>query len=105
MSFTNKVGKIKKNIKSSSDKEKIEELELKLATLIAQAQQDKQGAQAMEAMSDSDLERAMQSVKGKYRNRSRRDSADYAKKGGGKIYASTDKKYGGGIYPRKPTNG
>ena len=24
---------------------------------------------------------------------------------GGKIYASTDKKYGGGIYPRKPTNG
>tara|TARA_R110002012_G_C11392418_1_gene584704 strand:- start:271 stop:636 length:366 start_codon:yes stop_codon:yes gene_type:complete len=27
------------------------------------------------------------------------------KKGGGKIYASMDKKYGGGIYPRKPTNG
>jgi hypothetical protein len=27
------------------------------------------------------------------------------KMGGGKIYASTDKKYGGGIYPRKPTNG
>ena len=26
-------------------------------------------------------------------------------KGGGKIYASTNKKYGGGIYPRKPTNG
>ena len=26
-------------------------------------------------------------------------------KGGGKIYASMDKKYGGGIYPRKPTNG
>ena len=24
---------------------------------------------------------------------------------GGKIYASMDKKYGGGIYPRKPTNG
>ena len=27
------------------------------------------------------------------------------KMGGGKIYASMDKKYGGGIYPRKPTNG
>ena len=27
------------------------------------------------------------------------------KMGGGKIYASTDKKYGGGIYPRKSTNG
>ena len=27
------------------------------------------------------------------------------KMGGGKVYASMDKKYGGGIYPRKPTNG
>ena len=27
------------------------------------------------------------------------------KKSGGKIYASMNKKYGGGIYPRKPTNG
>ena len=138
VSFTNKVRKLKKNIKSSSDKEKIKELELKLAKLIAKAEQDKQGAQAM---SDSDLERAMRVIEGKpkrpfrgmaptnapddffmtdeemaelragasqrdleqgkYRNRSRRDSADYAKKGGGKIYASTDKKYGGGIFPRK----
>ena len=27
------------------------------------------------------------------------------KKGEGKLYASMNKKYGGGIYPRKPTNG
>ena len=40
-----------------------------------------------------------------------KDRLDYTDKkrpgkmGGGKIYASMDKKYGGGIYPRKPTNG
>jgi len=34
-----------------------------------------------------------------------RRKAKTGKMGGGKIYASMDKKYGGGIYPRKPTNG
>tara|TARA_R110000737_G_scaffold167724_1_gene194407 strand:+ start:410 stop:787 length:378 start_codon:yes stop_codon:yes gene_type:complete len=101
VSFTNKVGKIKKDIKSSSDKEKIEELELKLAMLIAQANQDEQGGKAV---SGADLERARQSVKGK-RTKTSGGYSNIAKKGGGKIYASTDKKYGGGIYPRKPTNG
>ena len=140
VSFTNKVGKIKKDIKSSSDKEKIEELELKLAILIAKQNQATEGGKSV---SDADLKRAKGSLNPSkdfpmysvpddfdgYMNEetmaelragaSQRDleqgisrikgNKNYkplkSKKGGGKIYASMNKKYGGGIYPRKPTNG
>ena len=39
------------------------------------------------------------------KQRLNRTTPNQLAKGGGKIYASMDKKYGGGIYPRKPTNG
>ena len=38
-------------------------------------------------------------------NKENADKKRPGKMGGGKIYTSMDKKYGGGIYPRKPTNG
>jgi hypothetical protein len=65
-------------------------------------------------MSMSDFEykqgtdlRNLKSIRGKAKAQGKNlpKKLKVGKKGGGKIYASTDKKYGGGIYPRKSTNG
>jgi len=126
-----KIRNLKKDIKSESDKDRIKELEEKLAILMAKQNQATEGGKSV---SDADLERAKQSRKfygmapedyDGYMNEetmaelragaSQRDleqgisrikgNKNYKplkrKKGGGKIYASMNKKYGGGIYPRK----
>jgi len=127
-----KIRNLKKDIKSESDKDRIKELEEKLAILMAKQNQATEGGKSV---SDADLERAKQSRKfyGAPTNApegffmtdeemaelragaSQRDleqgisrikgNKNYKplkrKKGGGKIYASMNKKYGGGIYPRK----
>ena len=126
---TRKVKEIKKKIskekgKDKSDKERIAELEKKLAMLLAKTQQDTQGGKSV---SDADVKRAKMSLdSGMYSvpddydgfmnketmaelraGASQRDleqgisRINSPKKGGGKVYASQNKKYGGGIYPKR----
>ena len=124
---TRKVKEIKKEIsaekgKDKSDKERIAELEKKLAMLLAQTQQETQGGKSV---SDADVKRAIGPAKGRFyenalsdeeiarmkknieKNRpSKRGNymdalSNSPKKGGGKVYASQNKKYGGGIYPKR----
>ena len=131
---TRKVKEIKKKIskekgKDKSDKDRIAELEKKLAMLLAKTQQDTQGGKAP---SDADVKRAKRSLSPMYSvpddydgfmnketmaelraGASQRDleqgisrtgmgkSLNSSKKGGGKVYASQNKKYGGGIYPKR----
>jgi hypothetical protein len=116
-----KIKKLKEDIKSESDKDRIKELEQKLAILMAKTQQDKpktkkndfpmygvprdyDGFMNEETMaerragaSQRDLEQGISRIKGKKNYQ----PLPKNKKGGGKIYASMNKKYGGGIYPRK----
>ncbi len=125
-----KIRNLKKDIKSESDKDRIKELEEKLAILMAKQNQATEGGKSV---SDADLERAKQSRKfygmaptdapeGFFmtdeemaelragasqrdleQGISRRKTLKRTplKKGGGKIYTSMNKKYGGGIFPRK----
>ena len=112
-----RIKNLKKDIKSESDKDRIKELEVKLAILMAKQNQDTEGGKSV---SDADLKRAKQSrnfygmaptnapegffmtdeemAELRAQGISRRK-----KKGGGKIYASSNKRYanGGKIYPTK----
>jgi len=104
-----------KKTKTKSDKERIAVLEKQLATLIARTQQQTANIpERPRPLSDVDRERAIaKRLKPSQPARpnppispippSRRSDADkrYGRKGGGKVYASQNKKYGGGVYPRK----
>ena len=117
-----KIKKLKEDIKSESDKDRIKKLEEQLAILMASRAQDTQGGKSV---SDADVERMKRlydaplydapmprAFKEKSRDdlrslyerngyRNFKSATPTRKKGGGKIYASMNKKYGGGIYPRK----
>ena len=125
-----KIKKLKEDIKSESDKDRIKKLEEQLAILMAMRNQDMEGGKSV---SDADIRRMKRSLTGvtTYDASRFRDSkesfpknlpgyitAPTRKKGGGKVhgekkkkdtmgggkaYASMNKRYanGGKIYPRK----
>ncbi len=120
---TRKIKEVKKEIsaekeKTLSDKDRIAALEKQLAILLARTQQDTQGGKAP---SDADVKRAKMSLYSKgpsdeeiermkrniEKNRPSARGGMYQlprsmdkRKGGGKVYTSQNKKYGGGIYPK-----
>ncbi len=125
---TRKVKEIKKKIsaekgKTKSDKDRIADLEKQLSILLARTQQDTQGGKAI---SNADVKRAKRSLSPMYSapsdfdrfmnketmaelkaGASQRDLEQGIsrikenRKGGGKVYTSQNKKYGGGIYPKR----
>ena len=121
---TRKVKEIKKKIsaekgKTKSDKDRIADLEKQLAILLAKTQQETQGGKNFP--SDADVKRAKMSLNPSYardfspeeleklrnmkKNKPSARGPMYElpprRKGGGKVYASQNKKYGGGIYPKR----
>ena len=123
---TRKVKEIKKKIsaekgKTKSDKDRIADLEKQLAILLAKTQQKQdrisdrdverslvdfkgQGRFYENALSDEEIARMKRNIK-KNRPATRGNYMDAPsnspKKGGGKVYTSQNKKYGGGIYPKR----
>ena len=117
---TRKITEIKKKIskekgKDKSDKERIAELEKQLTILLAKTQQKQdrisdrdfpmyKGRFYENALSDEEIARMGRNIK-KNRPSTRGNYMDAPsnspKKGGGKVYASQNKKYGGGIYPKR----
>ena len=121
--FNRKKEEIKKKIsaekgKDKSDKDRLAALEAMLAELMAKTQQDKQGGKAISdadvkrtagrfyenALSDEQIARMKRNIEKNRPETKGNMKLNYPgnrKKGGGKVYASQNKKYGGGIYPKR----
>jgi hypothetical protein len=91
-----KINKIeKKKSLSDLDKDKLEKFKAMLATTMAEVQQ------RQDRLSDEDLEKMIEFMpKADRPLEAKRGPIADRKKGGGKVYASQNKKYGGGIYPK-----